>query len=653
MTEPEVLPHGGWPSPIDTDLLLSSAVGLSEVQVDGSTVWWSELRPSEGARVQLVRRPSGGKPEDVLPEGFAARTRVHEYGGGAWTVHDGTAFFSNWVDQRLHRLAPGSSPEPISEPAEPGALRYADHRVSPNGRWVLSVREDHRGGGEAVNQIVVVAADGSDERVLVDGPDFVSFPRLSPDGRILTWTQWDHPNMPWDRTELWVALFDEERGTIGDGWAVAGGPHESLFQPEWSPDGVLHVVSDRTEWWNLYRFAEPGAPAPGADMEAVAPVDAEVGTPQWVFGMARYAFVGSDRILCAYAGGGVDRLGVIEPGSGAIRPLDLPYTAVASIQAGPDEGEAACVAASPEAEPAVVVIGVDGTVTVVRPPRDLGLDPGLLARPEPIDFPSSGERTAHGLFYAPTNPDAVGPEDERPPLLVFIHGGPTAAARPQLQLGLQFWTSRGFAVVDVNYGGSVGYGRPFRDQLRDRWGVVDVDDCVAAARHLADQGRVDRDRLAIRGGSAGGYTTLAALAFHDLFSAGMSQYGVADLSALAADTHKFESRYLDGLVGPWPEAEAVYRERSPINHTEGFDRPLLVLQGLEDEIVPPNQSEMIVDALRERGVPVAYIAFEGEQHGFRRAETIRRAVEAELSFYGQVWGIDLADDIDPVEVENL
>jgi dipeptidyl aminopeptidase/acylaminoacyl peptidase len=436
---------------------------------------------------------------------------------------------------------------------------------------------------------------------------------------------------------------------------VAGGPDESIFQPEWAPDGVLHVVSDRTDWWNLYRFGAAGAPDPGAELIPVAPVEAEIGTPQWVFGMSRYAFVGDGRILCAYAADGLDRVGIVDPGASAIRPLDLRYTAVSSVRPGPgpEPGSAVCIAAGPDVEPAVVVITADAEVTVVRPARDLGLDPALLARPEPIDFATSGSRTAHALFYPPTNPACVGPDDERPPLLVLIHGGPTAAARPQLNLGLQYWTSRGFAVVDVNYGGSVGYGRPFRDQLRGRWGVVDVDDCVAAARHLADAGRVDPDRLAIRGGSAGGYTTLAALAFHDLFSAGMSQYGVADLSALATDTHKFESRYLDGLVGPWPEAESVYRERSPINHTEGFDRPLLVLQGLEDEIVPPNQSEMIVDALRGRGVPVAYIAFEGEQHGFRRAETIRRAIEAELSFYAQVWGIDLADDIDPVEVENL
>jgi dipeptidyl aminopeptidase/acylaminoacyl peptidase len=655
MPEPTVRPYGGWPSPIDTDLLLSSAVGLGEVQVDGSAIWWSELRPSEGARVQLVRRSPGGDPEDMLPDGFSARTRVHEYGGGAWTVHEGVVFFTNWTDQRLYRSAPGGAPEPISEQAEPAALRYADHRVSPDGRWVLSVREDHRGAGEAVNGIVVVATDGSDEHVVVGGPDFVSFPRLSPDGRALAWTQWDHPRMPWDGTELWVAPFDPDTGTVADGWAVAGGPDESLFQPEWSPHGVLHVVSDRTDWWNLYRFSEPGAPEPGAALLAVIPIEAEIATPQWVFAMSRYAFVGNGQILFAYSQAGFDRVGVTVAGSddGAFDQLDLPYTAVTSVRPGPRKDSVVCIAATPEAEPAIVVLDVHSGVETIRPPRDLGLDPSLLARPESVDFPTSGARTAHGLFYPPTNPESAPPDDERPPLLVLIHGGPTAAARPQLQLGVQFWTSRGFAVVDVNYGGSVGYGRPFREQLQEQWGVVDVDDCVAAARHLASEGRVDADRLAIRGGSAGGYTTLAALAFHDLFSAGMSQYGVADLSALAADTHKFESRYLDGLIGPWPEAEAIYRERSPINHTEGFDRPLLVLQGLDDEIVPPNQSEMIVDALRRRGVPVAYLAFEGEQHGFRQADTIRRAVEAELSFYAQVWGIELSDDIDPVEVENL
>ena len=653
MATPDVRPYGGWLSPIDTDLLLSSAVGLSEVRADGIDVWWAEMRPSEGARVQMVRRSAAGSTQDVLPEDFAARTRVHEYGGGAWAVHDGTLFFTNWSDQRLYRFVPGGRPEAVSIEAEPGALRYADHRVSPDGRWVVSVREDHRGEGEAVNELVVLSTDGGDERVLVTGADFVSFPRLSPDGTVLAWTQWDHPRMPWDGTELWVAPFDPDAGMIDDAWAVAGGPDESVFQPEWSPDGVLHVVSDRTDWWNLYRFAGAGAPGPEAELVAVAPLAAEVATPQWVFGMSRYAFVGDGRIICAYARDGLDEVGVVDSGAEAIRPLDLPFTAVTSVQPSPVHGAVLAIAASPDAEAAIVTIDGDGAVETLREPRDLGLDPVLLARPESIDFSTSGGRTAHGLFYAPNNPEAVGPDGERPPLLVLIHGGPTSAARPQLQLGIQYWTSRGFAVVDVNYGGSVGYGRPFREQLRGQWGVVDVDDCVAAARHLAEAGRVDHDRLAIRGGSAGGYTTLAALAFHDVFSAGMSQYGVADLSALAADTHKFEFRYLDGLVGPWPEAEAVYRERSPINHTDGFDRPLLVLQGLEDEIVPPNQSEMIVDALRARGVPVAYLTFEGEQHGFRQAETIRRAVEAELSFYAQVWGIDLADDIEPLEVENL
>jgi dipeptidyl aminopeptidase/acylaminoacyl peptidase len=647
------MPYGGWASPIDTDLLLSSAVGLGEVRSDGNDLWWSEMRPEEGARVQVVRRTPDGATTDVLPGDYAARTRVHEYGGGAWTVSAGTLYFTNWADQRLYRVDPGAEPRAISIEAEPGSLRYADHEISPAGRWVLSVREDHAGDGEARNEVVAVAADGSAENVLVSGPDFVSFPRLSPDGTTLAWTQWDHPRMPWDGTELWVADFDTDTGRIGEGWAVAGGPDESLFQPEWSPDGVLHVVSDRSDWWNLYRFAESGAPQPGADLEPITPVEAEIGTPQWVFAMSRYAFVADGRILCALSSDGLDAVAVIDPVAGSLTLLDLPYTAVTSVRSTGLAGTAVCIAAAPDAEAAVVTVDTEGTVQVVRPSRDLGFDPALLSRPQAIDFATSGRRTAHALFYAPANPAFTAPEGERPPLLVLIHGGPTAAARAQLQLGLQYWTSRGFAVVDVNYGGSIGYGRPFRDQLQGQWGIVDVDDCVAAAQHLAAEGLVDGERLAIRGGSAGGYTTLAALAFHDVFSVGMSQYGVADLSALAADTHKFESRYLDGLVGPWPEARDVYEERSPINHIDGFDCPLLVLQGLDDEIVPPNQSEMIVDGLRSKGVPVAYLAFEGEQHGFRQADTIRRAIEAELSFYTQVWDIDLADDITPVAVENL
>jgi dipeptidyl aminopeptidase/acylaminoacyl peptidase len=627
-------PYGAWPSPITAAALVQSTPAVADVAVDGGEVWWSESRPAEGGRVVLVRRDPGGSTIDALPAGFNARTRVHEYGGGAWCVAGGVAWFANWDDQRVHRLDPGADPRPITpEPAVRHGLRYADLVVSGDGAELLCVRERHEGDAEARNEIVAVPADGEgDVRVLVSGPDFVSSPRRAADGR-LAWVQWNHPDMPWDATELRV-----------DGEVVAGGPGESVIQPEWGPDGRLYYLSDRSGWWNLYRDDDP-----------LAPMEAEIGGPQWVFGSRWYAVLDDGRIVASVTRDGLDHLGVIEPGAGRVELLDTSFTSIGQLVAdGEADGDGVvAVAAGPATRPEPVRVGLDGTVEVLRRSSPLDFDEAWFARPEPIDFPSGDGRPAHALLYRPVNPDVEPPDGERPPLLVLSHGGPTSAARPMLQLAVQFWTSRGFAVVDVNYGGSTGYGRAYRERLRGRWGIVDVEDCIAAARWCAEAGVVDPGRLAIRGGSAGGYTTLAALAFHDVFAAGASHYGVADLAALARDTHKFESRYLDGLVGPWPEAEDVYRARSPIHHTDGLSCPLIIFQGLEDEVVPPDQAEMMVDALRRKGLPFAYLAFEGEQHGFRRAENIVRALEAELWFYGRVFGFEPADEIEPVPAENL
>jgi dipeptidyl aminopeptidase/acylaminoacyl peptidase len=672
-------PYGSWPTPITSEVVVRAAATLGGVVADGDSVWWSELRPEEAGRTQVVRKVGDGPPVDLLPEGFNARTAVHEYGGGAWWVRSDTVWFAHWDDQRLYRLTGRAQPVPVTpEPEAFRGDRWADGELDASGGWIVVVREHHPPGGgpaDVVNELVVVDAAGEGEpRVLVTGPDFVSDPRLSPDGARLCWLQWNHPDMPWDGTELvvadlaWTAAGPE---VTGPGMVVAGRPHraagpsgrgsgehggsgegESVFQPRWHPDGSLWFVSDRSGWGNLYRWDGGGV---GGDIEPRVRMEAEIAVPQWVFGQSRYAFAGGDRVVFTYRRDGLDRLAVAAP-DGSVTDLDLPYTAIASVEA--DGDRAVLVGASATVEPAVVRVDLSSAAAepeILRPPRDLGLDPAWFSVPEPVSFPSSGGRTAHALFYPPANPEAAPPEGERPPLLVLIHGGPTSAARPMLQLGTQYWTSRGFAVVDVNYGGSTGYGRAYMRQLDDRWGVVDLDDCVAAARWLAERGRVDGERLAIRGGSAGGYTTLAALAFRDTFAAGASHFGVADLEALAVETHKFESRYLDGLIGPYPGRRDLYLERSPVHHVEGFDRPLIVLQGLEDEIVPPNQAEMIVAALRANGVPVAYVMFEGEQHGFRQAANIRRALDAELSFYAQVFGFDLPPDegIEPVTVENL
>lgn len=650
---------GSWPTPITSEMVVAASVRLSEVRVDGADVVWAEARPDEGGRTQLVRRGADGTTADLLPADRNARTAVHEYGGGAWWVRDGVTWFTDWADQRLYRLVPGGEPAPITpEPATPRADRYADGVLDPDGEFIVCVRERH-GAGRASgapstdvrNEIVRLRADAPGEpEVLVSGPDFVAAPRLHPNGVILAWLQWNHPSMPWDDVELRTRNL-----VTGEELLVAGGPGESVSEPRWQPDGSLWFLSDRSDWWNLYRWRS------GSDIEAVVRVDAEIGVPSWQLASSRYAVLDDGRVVFARRAHGFDALGV-RGTDGAVELLDLPFTTFGSVRAA--GGGVVLVAGSATTEPGVYRIdlpaGGEPVVTALRPPRELGVDPGYLSAPEAVSFPSTAPdgapRTAHALFYPPANPHHRGPPGELPPLLVVIHGGPTSAAQPVLNPAVQYWTSRGFAVVDVDYGGSTGYGRPYREELYGQWGVVDVADCLAAVSWLAGRGRVDGARACIRGGSAGGFTTLAALARPDTpFAAGADHFGVADLTALAADTHKFESRYLDRLIGPYPAERELYLERSPIQHVQLLTRPLIVLQGSEDAIVPPNQSEKIVDALRDRGVPVAYLLFEGEQHGFRRAENIRRALDAELSFYAQVLGFELppGEGIEPVEVDNL
>ncbi|MGY1805157.1 S9 family peptidase [Blastococcus sp. SYSU D00922] len=638
------LPHGSWPTRITSELVVRAAAVLGEVVVDGGDVWWSESRPAEGGRSVIVRRAADGTVTDVLPSPWNARTRVHEYGGGAWTVFGGTLWFTEFSDQRLYRLDPGSgTPVAVTpEPAVRAGVRHADLRVQPDGS-LLAVRETHPASGgavEVVNELVRIGPDGSD--VLVTGPDFVSDPRPSPEGDALAWLQWDHPHMPWDAARLVV------RGGDGREHPMAGGDGESVVQPVWGDDGTLWFLSDRTNFWSLYRRR------PHGEIELVADVGSDIGGPQWRFGSSRYALLPDGRVAFAYGRAGADRLAVLE--DGGVRELDVPWGTFRYVQA--QGTSVVCLAASPSSEPVVLRVDVDsGEQEVLRPARDLKLDAAWFSVPEHVTFPTEDAGTgigeAHALVYPPTNPEATAPDGDLPPLLVVVHGGPTAAAVPVLNLDVQYWTSRGFCVADVDYRGSVGYGRRYRDALQGRWGVIDLDDVVACARFLAGSGRVDPARMAIRGGSAGGYTTLAALSMRPgVFTAGASHYGVADLGALAAETHKFESRYLDGLVAPWPSGRAVYDERSPINHVDAFDTPLAVFQGDEDAVVPPDQAEAIVAALREKGVPHAYLLFAGEQHGFRRAENIRAALDGELSFYAQVWGFDLPveEGITPIEV---
>ena len=642
-----VLPFGSWPTPVTSELVVRAARVVTRVALDGDDVWWSEGRPEEGGRNAVLRRTTDGTVTEVVGAPWNARTAVHEYGGGAWWVAGGVLWFTEWTTQRLHRVGPDGGPVALTpEPAVPRGVRYADGDVSPDGSTLLCVREEHpAGGGEAVNTIVRLdAGQPSEPEVVVGGPDFVADPRWSPDGSSFCWLEWDHPAMPWDATRLVV-----DHG--GRRTVVAGGDApESICQPTWGPDGALWFSGDRTGFWSLYRWTEATGTAVMVDLGR------DIGFPQWVFGDSCFAFLDGGRVAFVYVEDGLDRLG-IRLADGRVETLDLPFTVVEGLRA--KGSRLAFVGATPTVEAHAVTVEVEGAVpgapAAVVAPRDLGIDPAWFSVPEAIDFPTRGGVIAHALYYPPCHPDVRGPDGERPPLLVFIHGGPTSAARAMLRPSYQYWTTRGFAVVDVNYRGSTGYGREYRNLLRGGWGVADVEDCAAVCRYLVERGDVDPDRLCIRGGSAGGFTTLAALVFQDVFSAGASHYGVADLGALARDTHKFESRYLDGLVGPWPEARAVYEARSPIFHVDTIDRPLVVFQGLEDEVVPPQQAEMIVDAVRSKGVPVAYVAFEGEQHGFRRAANIRAALDGELSFYSQVLRFELpaAEGITPIAVDNL
>jgi len=638
-----VAPYGSWKSPLTLDRLLDEVVTLAYPLVEADTMYWTEGRPSEGGRVVIVRRQPDGSVADVFGPDHHARTRVHEYGGLCYAVHAGTVYFSNFVDQRMYRVRPGDEPEPITpEPPAPASIRYAAPVVSRDGHHLYCVRERHGTPGvatEVVNDIVVLPTDGEAQpRVVAEGHDFFSFPTLSPDGRRIAWISWDHPRMPWDGTQAWEAELGSD-GLPVNPRLVAGDSSESVTQLRYSPDGRLHFISDRTGWWNLYVDEENGG-------TPLAPSEAECASPDWVFGSSTYGFLADGAIVAVESSSGLSRLTLIGDGE-----IPTPYANFAGLVTR--QGSVVAVAGSSSLPTALVEVAIPaGDTVVLKAGSKKVVDDAYLSAPEPIEFPTEGGLTAHALFYPPRNPDFAAPEGELPPVIVSSHGGPTAATSSALNYGLQYWTSRGIGVVDVNYGGSTGYGRPYRERLRGNWGIVDLDDCVNAAKYLAATGRADGDRLLIHGGSAGGYTTLCAVTFRHDFAAGASYFGVADAGALARDTHKFESRYLDGLIGPWPEARAVYEERSPIFHTDQLATPLILFQGLEDRVVPPEQSESMAGALREKGIPFAYLAYEGEQHGFRKAENIKRTLEAELYFYGKVLGFVPDDEIEPVVIEN-
>ncbi len=629
-----VAPYGSWRSPISIEQVAATAdpwFSWVVVDLDDDGIVWIEPRPAEAGRAVLVHRRADGSRQELTPPGFDARTRVHEYGGGAAWRHGDAFFFSNFGDGRVYRVDGDAEPVPVTpDPPEPSALRYADGRVTADGATVTCVRESHQ-GENVVNELVSFPSDGSGEPTVVQtGRDFYGAPRIAPDGR-LAFLAWDQPLLPFIGCELWI-----------DGERVAGGPEEAIFQPEWGPDGALHWVSDRDGWWNLYR-----------DGEQLTGLEAELGYPAWVLDLSAYGFLADGRIVCTVVDSAVHSFAVLDPETRELEHLDLPFTAsMPHVRAHGDRF--AVLGGSPTEQAAIVIVDVvTGSYEAVARTSDFALDRESISVGRPIAFPSDGGHTAHAFYYAPSSAEFEGPAGELPPLWLLMHGGPTSHTKLAFNLATQFLTNRGWGVVDVNYGGSTGFGRPYRELLAGTWGVVDLEDCIAAARHLAETGEVDPRRLSIAGGSAGGYTALLALAQSDVFAAGTSVFGVADLVTFAEHTHKFEARYTDWLLGPLPESLDVYRERSPVTHADEIRGAVLIVQGLEDKVVPPSQAEQIVEALERNGVPHVYLPFEGEAHGFRRRESGIRFFSALLSFYGQVFGFEPADEVDPVEIVGL
>jgi dipeptidyl aminopeptidase/acylaminoacyl peptidase len=640
----KTLPYGEWKSPISSEMVFSGSPSdraLSQLRLFGKDLYWLEMRSTEGGRNVIVHRKPDGEIEDCIPREFNARTRVHEYGGGDYTVVDGEIFFSNFSDQGVYRCVPGQEPQLLTEIGE---HRYADFHFDHCCERLICVREDHHDPQNVVNSLVSISLDDGGLQVLVEGNDFYASPRLSPNGERLAWLTWNHPNMPWDGVELWISDVRPD-GSLYRPHCVAGSKDESIFQPEWAADNSLYFISDRSGWWNLYHLQ-------GDELQELWPMEADFGLPQWSFGLKTYAFETTRMLICSYKKDGRRHLARLDTITDVITPIEIPYSQVTSVEAG--NGKIYCVASSPSRAREIIQIDLKShQVEILRILQEIDLDEGYLSKPQFIEFPTENGLTAFANFYPPHNKDFSAPKGELPPLLTLSHGGPTGETSDSLRLSIQYWTSRGFAIVDVDYGGSSGYGRAYRQRLNGNWGIVDVEDCVNAARYLANQGLVDGTRMTITGGSAGGYTTLCALIFHDVFKAGGCHFGVSDLEALAIDTHKFESRYLDNLIGPYPQSKELYKARSPIHHTQRLSCPVIFFQGLDDPIVPPAQSEKMYVALKTKGLPTAYLSFEGESHGFRKPENNRRALEAEYYFFSRIFKFSPADPIEPFSIDHM
>jgi dipeptidyl aminopeptidase/acylaminoacyl peptidase len=638
---------GSWISPIGTQLLTAKTVGLSEPCIQGENSFWLESRPWEKGRSALVTRDAQGRTRDILPKPINVRTRVHEYGGGSYLIHGDWVYFVAFDDQRIYRQSL-SDARPLPEPITPeGPWRYADMCMDETRSQLICVREDHsEAHEEACNEVIAIALDKTDTplTVLCSGNDFYSNPRLSPNSEKLSWLTWQHPNLPWDETECWLADIDAS-GQLSNAQCVAGGAgkQHSIFQPQWSPAGELYWVSDENNWWNIYRLRQ-------GKVEQVTSLEAEFATPQWVFGMSTFGFMDNDTLLACFTQDGLWQLATIDTQNLNLNIIETPYVDISALHC--QSGKAIFIGGAHKDFEEIVTYQSGQISTLVRagdnPPAE-----NNLSSAQAISFAVTEDESAHGFYYPPCNANFSAPENDLPPLIVLCHGGPTGATSSALSLKIQYWTSRGFAIFDINYRGSTGYGRRYRDRLKKNWGICDVEDVCAGARYLVEKKLAHPDKLAIKGGSAGGYTVLAALTFSDVFNAGASHYGVGDLESLAKDTHKFEARYLDQLIGPYPEQQEIYHARSPINSIDQLNCPVIFFQGLDDKVVPPNQAEAMVAALNAKHIPCAYVPFEGEGHGFRQGPNIKRALEGELYFYGQLFKFTPADAIEPLTIKNV
>ena len=629
----ESKPYGTWKSPITSDLLVKDTLRFGDVKIDQETIYWIESRPEEKGRSVLMHESKKGVIEELILDPLAARTTVHEYGGGSFGAREGIIFFSNYKDQQLYLL--NGEPSKLTKGTN---TRYADGVLDKKRNKIFAVEEVHIAGDHIVNRLVAIDVGTGAVEVFASGHDFYSSPTLSPDGTSIAYLTWDHPNMPWDGTTLWEAKIGSAPRKI------SGGKDESIFQPLYSPTGDLYYISDRSGFWNLYRVE-------GDKVESIYPAAWDFGEPQWIFGTSRYVFI-KDKIACIYTNKGIDTLALIDLKTKNLTRINLDFTAYSHLQATKED--LVFLASSPTKPSSLLAYNIKSqALRSIRKSQVLSIDTQYLSIPELISFPTSRDKTAYGFYYPPQNPNFTAPKGELPPLIVRTHGGPTAHYKTSCSVGNLYWTSRGFGVLEVNYGGSSGYGRDYRRRLNNSWGIVDVDDCVNGALYLAEKGRVDKNRLIIKGGSAGGFTTLAALTFRDVFKAGASYYGVSDLSALATHTHKFEARYLDTLIGPYPEEKKKYDQFSPILHTDRLSCPIILLQGDEDKVVPKEQSEKMYLVLKEKKIPTSYLLFEGEQHGFRQAKNIQKAIEAELYFYSRVFNFLPADILMPVPIDNL